>query len=37
LVDLMTGYPIPFGEVSESARDWVNNLLTTQGGYKILR
>lgn len=37
LVDLMTGYPIPFREVSESARVWVNNLLTTQGGYKILR
>jgi ADP-ribose pyrophosphatase YjhB (NUDIX family) len=33
-VDLMAGYTIPFGEVSSSARNWVNNLLAAQGGHR---
>ncbi len=30
-VDLLAGFPIPFGTVSDSARSWVENLLTAQG------
>ncbi len=37
LVDLIAGYPISFGAVSGSARSWVNNLLSAQGGHKNLR
>ena len=37
LVDLIAGYTIPFGTVSDSARSWVNNLLSAQGGHKSLR
>ena len=35
--DLLAGYRIPFGEVSDSARTWVTNLIDTQGGYKKFR
>jgi 8-oxo-dGTP pyrophosphatase MutT (NUDIX family) len=30
-VDLLAGSPVPFGTVSDSARSWVENLLTAQG------
>ncbi len=36
-VDLLAGYPIPFGAVSDSARTWVINLIDTQGEYKKYR
>ncbi len=35
--DLLAGYMIPFGEVSESARNWVNNLLSIQVDYRNLK
>lgn len=35
--DLLAGYPIPFGTVSDSARTWVTNLIDAQGGYKAFR
>lgn len=36
-VDLLAGYRLPFGEVSQTARNWVNNLLSIQMDYKNLK
>lgn len=35
--DLIAGYPIPYGKVSEYARNWVNNLLNIQMDYRNLK
>lgn len=35
--DLLAGCRLPFGEVSQSARNWVNNLVSLQSDYRNLK